>query len=462
MNLKTVKNGIFEDPVLSKLSALAKGKDIPLFLVGGHIRDLLLGTGKKDYDLILPREASSSISLIEDTLRLRFFRAGKERLGTVAFRIISKEMSIDVALFQGQTVEEDLERRDFTVNAIAFSLRDETFHSVKGALEDIDGRIIRAVSDRSIDFDPLRMLRAIRYLCILTGFTLDDPLRHQISAKRELLLKVPAERVKMEIDQILLSSRPAAGIDSLYKLGLLFTLFPEMKGLEALNQSEHHHLNVLGHILLMIEKMAWAFEWVTREGMKLPLSDKDRLSLLYAALFHDIGKQDTYSVDEKGNVHFYHHQFYSCRRAGEIMERLRFSKAMREKILHLVENHMRILNLSSGVKENTLKRLIHQMGDDTSLLVLHTFADKEASRGKLSIHVDELVEGHCRRILELFQQDQVVHPPSLIGGEDVMALGYSPSPRVGKILNFIRQKQINGEVNTREEALKMLKENFLI
>ncbi len=143
------------------------------------------------------------------------------------------------------------------------------------------------------------------------------------------------------------------------------------------------------------------------------------------------------------------------------MERLRFSNALREKILHLIESHMRILNLSAGVRESALKRLVHRMGDDTPLLVLHTLADKEASRGKLSIQVDELVENYCLQTLELFQQDQVVHPPSLVRGEDVMALGYSPGPKIGKILNFVWQKQIDGEIKSREEALKVLKENFL-
>ncbi len=144
------------------------------------------------------------------------------------------------------------------------------------------------------------------------------------------------------------------------------------------------------------------------------------------------------------------------------MKRLRFSNALREKILSLIESHMRILNLSAGVRESALKRLVHRMGEDTPLLVLHTLADKEASQGKLSIQIEGDFENYCLQILELFQQDQVVHPPSLIRGEDVMALGYSPGPKIRKILNFVRQKQIDGEIKSREEALKVLKENFLI
>ena len=120
---------------------------------------------------------------------------------------------------------------------------------------------------------------------------------------------------------------------SLYELGLLLTLMPELKDLENLGQSEHHHLDVLSHILLMIEKISWASEWIGQKGRNIPLSQEDRLSLYYAVLFHDIGKQDTYSKDEKGRVHFYDHEAFSCQRAEGIMERLRFSNTMRNRIL---------------------------------------------------------------------------------------------------------------------------------
>jgi poly(A) polymerase len=121
---------------------------------------------------------------------------------------------------------------------------------------------------------------------------------------------------------------------------------------------------------------------------------------------------------------------------------------------------MRILNLSRETKETALKRLIHQMGEETPLLVLLTLADKEASRGILSIQVDEVVEDHCLRILKLFEEKEIVHPPPLITGHDVMALGYPSGPKVGQILNFIRGKQVEGEIKTREEALEVLRERF--
>jgi len=289
---------------------------------------------------------------------------------------------------------------------------------------------------------------------------MDAELKKEICSKKEQIEKVAPERIKTELDHVLLSPRPRLGMNGLHESSLLFTLMPELKGLERLGQGEHHHLNVLPHILLMIEKISWALQWIAGRGATVSLAQEDWLSLYYAALFHDIGKQDTYSEDDKAKVHFYYHESYSCQRAEGIMDRLRFSNQLKNRILNLVQHHMRILNLSGETKDGALKRLVNQMGEETPLLVLHTLADKEASRGILSIQIDEVVENHCLRILKLFKEKDIVHPPTLVTGHDVMALGYSSGPRVGQILNFIRQKQVEGEIKTTEEALTVLEEKF--
>lgn len=460
MDFKGIEKSILGDPILLRLSALAKKGGVPLFLVGGYIRDRLLGIERNDYDLTLPREDVRFIPHIEETLHIHFFIVGKEERNTLTYRWMGKGQSIDLTPFQGKTIEEDLQRRDFTINAIAYSLREGTFHWVGRALEDIEDKVIRVVSTQSIEQDPLRMLRAIRYLCTLKGFSLDDKLKEEISIKKALLRNIPGERIKMELDRIFLSPQPALGMNTLYELGLLLTLFPELKGLENLGQGHYHHLNVLSHSLLMIEKISWALEWLNLNQSYLDFSQEDWLTLFYSALFHDLGKQETYSKDENGKIHFYYHESFSSQMAEKIMERLHFSTAMKRRILHLIQNHMRILNLNRETKENALKRLVNQIGDDVPLLILHTLADKEASRGILSIQIDEVVEAHCLKILKFFKEKMILHPPVLVTGHDVMALGYPPGPKVGEILNFIREKQIEGEIKNREEALQVLKERF--
>jgi tRNA nucleotidyltransferase/poly(A) polymerase len=458
--MEKIRQEILKDPFLSKLSSLAKQKKIPIYLVGGYLRDLFLGTPRKDYDLTLPKDASLFITTIEASLGLHFFKVGKEEMNTTTYRMIKEDMSVDFTFLQGETIEEDLRRRDFNINAVAFSLIDETFYWAEGSLADIREKLIRTVSNHSIDLDPLRMLRAIRYLCTLDGFVMDKSLKEEISLKKGKIFSLPGERIKTELDQILRSPRPAIGTKFLYESDLLLTLFPEFRGLESIGQGGHHHLNVLPHILLMVEKVSWALEWITSRGIKISLTEEDQLSLYYATLFHDLGKQDTFSINEKGGVHFYYHESYSCQRTEGVMARLRFSNPLKNKILRLIQHHMRILNMPSETKEGALKRLVNQMGEETPLLVLHTLADKEASRGILSIQMDDVVENHCLQILEFFKEKDIVHPPLFITGHDVMALGYSPGPRVGQVLNFIRQKQVEGEIKNRGEALKILKEKF--
>lgn len=459
MNLKDLDQEILNDSILSRLSNLAKREEAPFFLVGGYLRDLVLRKKRKDYDFALSREAISFVHTIEEALQLHFFRIGKEE-ETTTFRIIKNEMTMDITLFQGRILEEDLRRRDFTINSLAYSLRDGTWHWAEGALEDIEQRRIRVVSDRSFDLDPLRMLRAIRYVCTLDDFSMDRKLWEEITSKVDLILRIPGERIKMELDQVLSSPRRHAGLKILYETGLLITLFPELKGLDYLGQDEHHHLDALSHTLLALDKISWVMERMSLKGFDLSLSQEDLICLGYAILFHDIGKQNTLSKDEKGEVHFYHHESLSCEAARRIMERLRFSNLMRERVLHLIQNHMRILNLSRETKEMALKRLVHQIGEETPLLIIHSLSDKEASRGILSRQDDDIVENHCLHLIELFRQEEVVHPPPLITGNDVLALGYHAGPRVGQILNIIRQRQVEGEIKTREEAIRMLREKF--
>jgi len=184
--------------------------------------------------------------------------------------------------------------------------------------------------------------------------------------------------------------------------------------------------NVLSHTLLALDRLSWASEWLKVRTREIAFSEEDCLSLAYGALFHDLGKQDTSFKNEAGRVHFYDHEAHSCRSAEGIMERFRFSNSMRTKVLHLIKNHMRILNFSEETKDAALRRLVNQMGNLTPLLVIFTLADKEASRGILSVPRDAVVESHCLRVMDLFQQEEIVHPPPLITGHDVMALAIPP------------------------------------
>ena len=493
MDLQRLKTEIAKDPILSTLTNLVKRENVPFFLVGGYLRDLWLGIKRKDYDFTLPREASSFISAIETAFGFRFFKAGKGT-ETVTFRVMKEGISMDIAFFQGWDIREDLRRRDFTVNALAFSLGDEGWHWAEGTLEDLHDRRIRNVSDFSLDRDPLRMLRAIRYVCTLHDFSMVDALREEISSKKDLILTIPGERIRMELDRILLSQRSFAGISLLFDTGLLFTLLPEMEETENLGRGERHHPGVLPHPLLAAEKIAQAMEWVRTKAGDFSFLPDDVLCLYYATLFHDIGEQDTppgrlrrksvhgSTSSPRTDTGILKYNYLAVRpepvegrtadydavskdEGGEspteaIMERLRFSNLLKARVLHLIRNHTRVLDLPSGTKETALKRLVHELGEALPLLVIFSLAHKEASSGGLSRGSEDPVEALCLHLLDLFRQEEVVHPPDLISGNDVMALGYQAGPGVGRILSIIRGKQVEGEIKTREEALRILREQF--
>lgn len=461
MNFDQIEKSIEKDPIIKKLSRLCQERNIPIFLVGGFIRDILIGKPcLKDYDFSLPRDASIYIPLIEKILEIHFFKIGSEEKNTITYRFIKGDISIDLTYLQGESIEEDLRRRDFTINAIAYSLLDKRVYSLENSFKDIEKRIIRPASGHSIENDPLRMLRAIRYLCILEDFIICDELEREIYSKKNLIEKIAKERIKMELDHILLSSKPELGIELLYKLGLLFYILPEFEGLENVGQSNGQIIDVLSHTILTIKNISLAFKWFAENNKDIDLSRDDRLSIYWACLFHDLGKKFTYSMDESGRIHFYNHEKISCEKAEAIMERLRFSNQMKEKVLKLINNHMRILNLTSNTKDSAIKRLVNQLGKDTQLLLLLTIADKEASRSKMNIKRDDWVEKNCLRILNLLNQKEVIKLPKLITGHDVVDLGYSPGPIVGEILNIIHEKQIEGEIKTRDEALEFLKNLF--
>jgi poly(A) polymerase len=458
MDESCLTSAILSDPLLARLSALAREEDQPFYLVGGTLRDLFLGRASRDYDFALPGEAGTFVPLVERTLGVRFFKVGKEETETVTYRFIKEQLSIDVTFFQGKSLDDDLQRRDFTVNALAYSLRDLTFHRASSALDDLRDRVIRTVSLQCFDQDPLRMLRAVRYLCTLDGFRLAPGLAEEIRLKRGLIGRIPPERIRPELDQIFLSRRPGEGIRTLYDTGLLLILFPELSGLETLGQNGYHHLNALGHTLLAMEKAEWALAWIGSNTPEIGFHREDLLALYYALLFHDLGKQETYSRTQEGTVHFFRHEAFSAALAARIMDRLRFSNHLRGRVLRLVDQHMRVVNLSRDASEGALRRLVNQMKDDLPTLVLHSLADKEASRGVLAIDIDATVEGHCLRLLDLSRQSEIVRPPALVTGHDVLALGCRPGPRVGEVLQFVRQKQVTGDVKTREEALCLLRD----
>ena len=450
-----VERRILADPIIQQVVELARQSHVSIYLVGGTIRDIILDRGVRDYDFVVKEMSTALLGQLEDLLEASLFPMGKGR-GEQIYRLVKGERIIDFAVMEGDDIGQDLRRRDFTINAIAYSFVEGRFFQAPQAMEDLKAGRIDLVSPQALQADPLRMLRAIRYRCTLPGFDLTGRLKGQIKRYKELLTEIAPERIRAELDEIILSPLPAEGLGLMHELGLLTHVLPEIAPLEELPKGRHHRTDVLSHTF----EVVGAVGTLVNEDHLFPFqpSEQDRLILGYAALFHDLGKPATKSIDNGGEIHFYGHPEQSSLLAQGIMKRLRFPNRVRDGVIPLVENHMRILTLAQGgPSDKALRRLINAMGEGIRLLLVLGLAKTGSKEGE---DEGKRFMDLCQRIWDLYEEEDLIAPQPLLMGRDLLGLGHSPGPRLGEILNEVRRRQIAGELKNREEALRFVQKAY--
>ncbi len=454
LKLQKVVERIRGDRVLLVLASIAKRERVGVYLVGGTIRDLTLGKGRQDYDFVLHQRDMDLVYKISQELKGHLFSIGKDEKRRV-HRILTANEILDFNAIDGSTIQEDLKKRDFTINAMAYSLHEHRFYFHPGSEEDIDKKLIRMVSSEGFTQDPLRMIRGVRYLCVLEGFRLDEKTKGVIRRRSSLVRTISVERIKMEMDRILLSTKPFLGMRELAALGLIPEIFPEFQIPQGLKRTDLLRVDAFSHYLRFLRCLD---RWNGWEG-DLSLHTDERLILSYAALFTDMGRiqvTDNHwatgkSVSQESSSHL----------AYEIMTRMKFSNRFKELVKQVMDNHANLLKLSrSPVDEKALRQFVHHVGTSIRLLIIFSLLDQRASADHgLSPQSQRLVL-LCRRIRALYKREDIISPPTLITGRDVMRLGYEPGPVVGHILHRIQEKQIRGEIGDREQALIFLRQTF--
>jgi tRNA nucleotidyltransferase/poly(A) polymerase len=448
---------ILADPLTKQVAEAFRQQEAPLYLVGGAIRDIILKRDIKDYDFVVKEMTSAFLDHLGELLEASVFPMGKGRQEQV-YRLVKGERTIDFAVMVGDAIDQDLTRRDFTINAIAYSFAEGRFFADPQAIKDVKEGRIALVSPQALQADPLRMLRAVRYRCTLPGFELTDGLKEGITCHQGLISDVAQERIRAELDTINLSPDPARGLQLMHEIGLLITIFPELAPLEGLPQGRHHRTDAFCHSIEMVGEV----NRLMNEGHPFPFrpTDQDRLILGYAALYHDLGKPATQSIDEGGEVHFYGHPQESSLLAQGIMRRLKFPNRVRDGVLLVVENHMHILTLAAGEpKDNALRRLIYRMGEEIKLLLLLGLAET-GSKGNGDKDEQVRFMDLCRRIWDLYEREDLIAPEPLLRGRDLLELGHVPGPRMGEILEEVRKRQIAGELRNKEEALRFVRKEY--
>ncbi len=426
-----------------------------LFLVGGAIRDLFLDREVRDLDFVVFGDPGE---LVEE-LRKKMGGAVVP-LDESTVRLVSDEWTIDVSRNRGDNILEDLRLRDFTINAIAYSVDGDFLIDPLMGLSDLKEGIIRVASERSFGDDPLRMLRALRFASTL-GFRVEYGTFSAIGRGREEIRRVAAERIHHELMELFggddFHGAVRMGVDS----GLFFVIFPE---LEALSRPlPHVEQNILEHTLRVLKylnfylnhlDMSPFLHFIRRfENLK---DRKNRAILAIAALFHDVAKPPTYSYED-GQVHFYGHDTEGARMFRKIGKRLAFSNNEIKAISLIIANHMHPHYLSQPeVTVKAVNRFMNRLGEWAFPTVLLAFADALAT--KLSgygvsghIKLAKIMEDILRR-----KEAEASKPPRLITGYDLIDMGLKPSPLFKKILQEIDDLQAEGKIRTREEALRIL------
>jgi tRNA nucleotidyltransferase/poly(A) polymerase len=447
-----------------------------LWLVGGFLRDALLNRSLADVDLAVKGDSLSLARKFAAKIKAKAFPLDEER---GVYRVVAAGKTFDFAALQGGSIEKDLARRDFTVNAMALPLEAYPASGLKkglldpfGGLKDLKARKIRLVAEKALPDDPLRLLRAVRLSAEL-DFSLESKTAASLQKHAKRILKVSPERVRDELMKTLVTPRGADAFRFLDKVGILTLLLPEAESMRATGHDYYGKEGVLGHSLDAMESfekvmagLAWLFPKFHKpldEHLREPLSGYPRYALLkLGELLHDVGKPATAKKGEDGRLHFYSHEHAGADAARRFGKAWRLSGVEAKSLTRLVRGHMRPGSLGNApsLTDKAIYRFYRDLEEDAvGLLVMalgdhFTYISDKVQRGR-----KDPVYLAMRRMLEsYFLHRAAVEPPKVVDGHQIMRLlKIKPGPRVGEILETIREAQAAGKVKTKEEALTLAK-----
>ena len=465
-------------PALSQLVELPSLTSLPIYLVGGSVRDLLLTDQLfKDIDLMMPSGSETVARSFAAKINGSFFFLDEERRIT---RVIKKTddavLQFDFSNFEGPDLHADLGRRDFTMNAMALDLREfirtgslETVVDLCNGREDVKNKLIRMTKPEVLDEDPLRSLRAVRFATTL-GFSIEAETQEQIRSRAGLINHSAPERIRDEFFQIL--SQPGAHtyLALLDSLGLLPQLLPELETLRGFAPGRYHVYDVRTHSIKATEHVdsvledlvtiapACADRVLTHLDEPLEQLIPRKAALRFACLLHDIAKPETFS-QENGRIHFHYHDRIGTKKAKETCKRFRLSRDTEALVTGVIRQHMRLFNLSApgGPSKHALYRYCRDMRDGLPESLILAQADARATFDIMPKEQFTDTERPMAAVLAYYYEKFLkAEARPLVTGQDLIARGFTPGPRFREILDSIKEQQAAGTLQDRNAALDHL------
>jgi poly(A) polymerase len=444
------------------------------WVVGGALRDALLGQPVGELDIAVVSGAVALGQALTRCIGAAGFVVLDERRGVC--RVVA-EVQVDIADLRAATLAEDLRARDFTVNALAASVRElvargsAAVEDATSGLDDLRSRTIRLCGTRSLEDDPLRALRAARF-AIHPGWALHPTTESAIHTMALRVAAVSAERVRDELVAILAAPNAGHGLRLLDRLGIVSVLLPESGPMRQTCQPEPHRFDVWEHSLraleaadLLLAGLDALEPWGDALQVHLaePLGDRltRRETLKLAALLHDVSKPETKTVVGE-RTRFFGHDVRGAERATQIGQRWRLSRRATVVLARLVAQHLRPMHLASAsaITRRARHRFFRDLGDDARDLLLLSLVDAAAVRGDSPLAVWRGPGGEVVRELMhgVAEETRAAEMPPLLRGDDVMAaFGLAPGPEIGRLLARAREAQAIGRISTRAEALAFLR-----
>jgi tRNA nucleotidyltransferase/poly(A) polymerase len=426
-----------------------------VYLAGGCVRDELLGKPPQDFDIATDAKPEAIQKIFPRTL------AVGTQFGVIL--VMLEDESFEVATFRHDgpyldgrrpshvrfaSLQEDILRRDFTINGMMHDPIGDRIIDLVGGREDLKRRTVRAIGnpDERFQEDRLRMVRAVRFAASL-GFVIEENTFRAIQRQASTITQIAWERIGEEITRILTEGGAKEGFELLDRSGLLKALLPEVDAMKGVEQSPDFHPegDVFTHTLLALGYLT-VRDQTPRPSFLTPYPSE---SLAYGCLLHDVAKP--LCINKEGNrITFYSHTEKGAEMAVEILKRLKRSRAVWERVGYLVKNHLRHTQ-APKMRLSTLKRFLREEGV-RELLEL-TRIDALAANGDLQYY------DFCQQKMAELKQVEI-RPQPLLGGQELIAMGLTPGPIFQKILKEVEEAQLEGEIGTKEQAIEWVAERY--